>query len=170
MAPVVGEAYGDPERGSLEVEQVLAGRSGALLSATVEVDEDEARSPAPGRSIVWAPTRAELLRAQRLAEERRAAVGYFICHEWWRPLSLLERLQVRLRFGLSAELGGTVESGYLYRPEVVLRDTAGMAQPAAGRVARPVTTQGLAARPVPSRPRPSPNHPPYRRPGVSGAA
>ncbi|MGH2467255.1 MAG: hypothetical protein ACRDGL_05955, partial [Candidatus Limnocylindrales bacterium] len=137
-----------PNRGSLEVEEALAGRSAALLSATVE-DDDEARSPALERSIVRADTRAELLHSQRLAEERRAAAGYFICRERWRPFSLLERLQVRLRFGVGVELGGTLESDYLYRPDVALRDTAGMPRPATGPDAPRATTSGPTAGPVP---------------------
>ncbi|HEX5465422.1 MAG TPA: hypothetical protein VFW92_01975 [Candidatus Limnocylindrales bacterium] len=94
-------------------------------------------------------TMAGLLHCQRLEEDRRAAQGYFVCALTWRPLPPLERLRARL--GPWAEPGGTIESRYLYRPEVALREPPASGAARHGPPPPIVAADGQAS--APTRPR-----------------
>jgi hypothetical protein len=146
----------------------LTGRSEAQLSATVEDVDAGWDADELGRSIVSAPTQAELLRAQRGEEDRRAAVGYFLSHTAWRPLPPLERLRAWLRHGLTADLGGTIESRYLYRPEVAVRRPQGWGLDVPG--SRDGIGAGTAARRASAAETTAPTRSDSGPGGVSGAA
>ena len=96
--------------------------TGRLLFRTPgsrRVDPGEARTAAGlVTTVVTAPIRSQLLRAQRLQEDTLASRGYFVVRTAWRPLPPLRHALLRLRHGPFAELGGTLEADYLPRPEI----------------------------------------------------
>ena len=160
----------------------MTGRSEASLSATVEMGVALARQHAVRDCAVSAPLLADLLTAQRRDEERHAADGYYIVGRAWLPLPVAHRLVVRLRHGLRVELGGTITSVYLYRPDVTWRRASGSTDLDAPRrrAARaddvgqaPSVPLARTDDPAPSAPQTTTTSAPRRsvgRPRVSGAA